>query len=75
VAEVNDVFSRILAHAFAISRDPERASYWLAAAMKRGFINYPFVVEHDPDFSALAGNAVFDELTTRMQQQWEAFAV
>ena len=48
VATAADVFPRIVAQGYALAGMPERALHWLAIAVDRGFINYPFLAHHDP---------------------------
>ena len=43
VATAADVFPRILAQGYALAGMSERALHWLAIAVDRGFINYPFL--------------------------------
>jgi hypothetical protein len=42
LATAADVFPRMIAQGHALARMPEHAIRWLALAVERGFINYPF---------------------------------
>lgn len=68
-----DVFPRFLAHGYAWRGMTEEAMRWLSVAADRGFINYPFVAEHDPAFRHLTADprcqSVFENIRTR----WESF--
>lgn len=61
VATAADMFPRILAQGYALAGMPERALHWLANAVDRGFINYPFLAQHDPFFGTLRGQPQFSE--------------
>ena len=68
VAKAADVFPRILAQGYALARMPERAMRWLAIAVDRGFINYPFLAKHDPVFEGLRMCSAASEHSTQMGQ-------
>jgi thioredoxin-like negative regulator of GroEL len=73
VASATDLFPRILAQGYALAAMPERALYWLAIAIDRGFINYPFLATYDPSFAGLRANPRFRELLDVTRQRWERF--
>ena len=52
---------------------PERALHWLAIAVDRGFINYPFLARHDPFFEGLRGQPRFQKLLETVRDRWEKF--
>jgi TolB-like protein/thioredoxin-like negative regulator of GroEL len=72
-ANATDVFPRFLAHGFALADRPESAIDWLTIAVRRGFINYPFLSEHDPIFRQLRGDDRFDALMEVVRERWESF--
>jgi non-specific serine/threonine protein kinase len=60
-------------HAFAGMRDA--ALDWLANAVNRGFINYPFINEHDPFLENIRGEERFKKLMKQVKYEWENFEV
>ncbi len=56
-----------------LREDGERAVYWLSAATKRGFINYPFLAHHDPFLKKVHAYQPFDQLLQQVRKRWEAF--
>jgi TolB-like protein len=73
VANATDVFPRIIAHGYALVGMSERALHWLAIAINRGFINYPFLTRHDPFFEKLRDHPQFLELMETVRDRWERF--
>ncbi len=73
IVATSDVFPRFIADAYALSGDSERALHWLAIAMDRGFINYPYLSKHNPLLASLHGNEDFDALLQRARKAWESF--
>jgi TolB-like protein/tetratricopeptide (TPR) repeat protein len=58
-------------HAFAGLKD--EALDWLSSAVDRGFINYPFIAEHDPALESIRGEPRFRDITARAKREWEHF--
>jgi tetratricopeptide (TPR) repeat protein len=73
VATAADLFPRMIAQGYAQAAMPERALYWLAIAVDRGFINYPFLAHHDPSFEGLRRHPEFAALMARVRDRWERF--
>jgi non-specific serine/threonine protein kinase len=73
VATATDLFPRLLAHGFALAGMRAPALRWLEIAVARGFINYPFLAEHDPFFASFRQNPAFRELLARVRVRWERF--
>ncbi len=73
LAETTDVFPRILGQACALAGDRERAVHWISIAVDRGFINYPFLAEHDPFLRKLARHPPYIELLELVRRRWQAF--
>ena len=46
---------------------------WLKIAVGRGFVNYPFLVRHDPSYRTLRGRKDFQELMEHVKKEWENF--
>ena len=72
-ASATDLFPRLLAQAFALGGRPSLALPWLRCAIERGFINYPFLAQHDPCFRAMRRDAAFRRLLAVARKRWEAF--
>ena len=64
---------RLLAQGYAMAGVPERAIDWLAIAVDRGFINYPFLARYDPFFESLRGDSRFQQLLDVVRDRWEKF--
>jgi TolB-like protein/thioredoxin-like negative regulator of GroEL len=74
-ANGTDVFPRILAQGYALAGIPERAIDWLGIAVDRGFVNYPFLAQHDPSFESLRSHPRFQQLLEIVRGRWERFEV
>jgi TolB-like protein len=74
-ARTTDLFPRILAQGYALAGLAERATYWLDAAIDRGFINYPYLAHHDPFFQPLRLDSRFIQLLDIVRHRWEQFAI
>jgi TolB-like protein len=70
---VTDVFPRFLAHGYALAGEPERALHWLAIAVDRGFINYPFIARFDPLLQPLRPRPDFQRLLETVRERWRRF--
>ncbi len=69
----SDVFPRLLAYAYARAGMADEAIRWLQIAVDRGFINYPFLAEHDPSTKSLRRDPRFTSLLARVRERWEQF--
>lgn len=68
-----DIFPRLLAQANALAGCDDQAVMWLARAVDFGFINYPYLAQHDPILTRLRGTAAYDTLLEEVRQRWDAF--
>jgi TolB-like protein/thioredoxin-like negative regulator of GroEL len=73
VASAADLFPRMLAEGYALAGKRDRAMHWLAIAVDRGFINHPFLAEHDPFFRDLRHTPPFRDLMSIVRDRWEKF--
>ena len=73
VAKESDVFARFLAEGYAMAGAPERALHWLAIAVERGYINYPFLARYDPCFEPLRTLPQFQQLLEPVRKRWLSF--
>jgi hypothetical protein len=48
----------------------EPALLWLDRAVARGFINYPYLAQHDPFFAGMRDDPAYRDLLARVQAQW-----
>ena len=76
LAEWDEMCSWWLAQSFALIEENEKALYWIEyAALKRGFINYPFFSKIDPFLENIRGEERFKKLMERVKYEWENFEV
>jgi serine/threonine protein kinase len=61
-----------LADGYALLDERDKALHWLRSAVDRGFINYPYLAEHDPYLRSLAGDPEFAALLEQVRQRWQA---
>ena len=73
IAAANDLFPRMLAQAYALAGKVDEALHWLAIAVDRGFINYPYLSEHDVLLTGLKGDARFEKLLADVRARWQSF--
>lgn len=73
LARGSDVFPRFLAQAYALAGAEDEAVQWAGVAVERGFINYPFLAQHDPLLGRLAGTPAYDALLAKVKTAWERF--
>jgi non-specific serine/threonine protein kinase len=71
--DASDVFPRLLAQACAVAGDHDAALHWLDVAVQRGFINYPYLAEHDPLLAPIRDDARFRRLLGEVRTRWERF--
>ena len=72
-AKATDLFPRLLAQGFALAGLPEEALLWLKVAIVNGFINYPFLAQHDPSFERLRSDPRFIHLLENVRDRWMRF--
>jgi TolB-like protein/tetratricopeptide (TPR) repeat protein len=68
-----DLFPRFLAHGYVLVGEPGRAVHWLRIAVDRGFINYPFLAQHDHLLEPLRQRRDFRDLLGTVEERWRAF--
>lgn len=73
VATASDVFARFLAQGYGMAGEPDRAMHWLAIAVDRGFIDYPFLARYDPCFETLRGDSRFQRRLEAVRERWLRF--
>ncbi len=73
LAQTGDMFPRLLSQAYALAGDAPSAIRWMSLSVERGFINYPFLAEHDPLLAPIRAKPEFQALLTDVRQRWESF--
>jgi TolB-like protein/cytochrome c-type biogenesis protein CcmH/NrfG len=68
-----DVLARMLASAYARAGAIQHAIDWIARAVQRGFINYPFLSLIDPTLYNLRNEPQFKKLMEVVRHRWERF--
>ena len=71
MADATDLFPRFLAQGFALMNMDDAAIDWLAVAVDRGFINYPFLAQHDPFFAPFRENPRLARLLETVRERWK----
>jgi TolB-like protein len=66
-------WSYIVADIHALAGLKQEALDWLSNAVDRGFINYPFIAEHDPLLEPLRSEPRFRDIAARAKHEWEHF--
>jgi tetratricopeptide (TPR) repeat protein len=66
-------FSYFVAGLHALAGYREEALDLLSNAVDRGFINYPFIAEHDRLLESIRGEPRFQEILARAKHEWEHF--
>lgn len=74
-AERDVQYSSFLATIFAILEDKKSALDWLENAVNKGFINYPFLSQHDPFLQNIRKEKPFKNLMQGVKYAWEHFDV
>ena len=69
----SDMFPRMLAQGYALAGMQERAMHWLAIAVDGGFINYPYLAQHDPFLASLRSLPEFQRLMETVRDRWNTF--
>ncbi|MGB7063271.1 MAG: protein kinase [Candidatus Zixiibacteriota bacterium] len=68
-------YSSLFADFYALLGHKKEALDWLENAVNRGFINYPFLSEHDPFLENVRSEDRFKKLMERVKHEWENFEV
>jgi serine/threonine protein kinase/tetratricopeptide (TPR) repeat protein len=68
-------YSWEMATGYALIDERDQAIQWLTNATRRGFINYPFLSQHDPLLKNIRREKRFTELMEEVRSEWEQFEV
>jgi tetratricopeptide (TPR) repeat protein len=69
----DDIFSWWSADCFALVGENEAALGCVERAVEFGFINYPFLSQHEPFLTGIRGEPRFESLMERVRVAWNAF--
>ena len=72
-AASDDIFSWWSADCFALVGETNAALDYVESAVRLGFINYPFLAEHEPFLSSVRGDPRFGRLMESVRSAWAAF--
>jgi len=68
-------FSYLIASLHALAGLRTEALDLMSNAVDRGFINYPFISQHDPLIESIRGEPRFQKILTKAKYEWEHFDV
>jgi len=71
VAEWDMYHAWNLAECYALVDQDDKALYWLARAISRGFLNYPLVASLDPFLARVRPHPLFASIEKDVKKQWE----
>ncbi|MFC2142316.1 protein kinase, partial [Acidobacteriota bacterium] len=71
----DEIFAIWMAEFYALIREKETAIDWLEYGINWGFINFPFLNEHNPFLESIRGEPCFKKLMERVKYEWENFEV
>ena len=60
-----------MAEGLALLDEKDEAFDWLEHAVGKGFINYPFLAQHDPFLTNLRKDKKFSKLMEKVKAEWE----
>jgi non-specific serine/threonine protein kinase len=75
LARDDEVLPIWVAESYALLGETSAAIEWIENAVNWGFINYPFLTEHDPFLASIRGEERFKKLMERVKYEWEHFEV
>jgi tetratricopeptide (TPR) repeat protein len=75
MAREDEMYPLWMAESYALVGELDEAVSWLDHGREWGFINYPFLQEHDPFLKNLRRNPRFKTLMERVKHEWEHFEV
>jgi non-specific serine/threonine protein kinase len=68
-------YSMFMVDIYVLLGENEKAFGWLEHAVSIGYINYPFLNEHDPFLANIRNEPRFKKLMERVKYEWEHFEV
>jgi serine/threonine protein kinase/tetratricopeptide (TPR) repeat protein len=64
-----------LSEVYALAGDYDEAFRWLERAVRRGYLDYPFLASVDPLYEGFRADERFVRLMSDVQRRWQAFEV
>jgi hypothetical protein len=68
----NEFAAMFTADAYAAIGCPDLAIRWVRNAVEHGFINHPFLAEHDPFLASVRAEPAFQDLLAETKGRWES---
>ena len=68
----NEFAAMFTADAYALIDRRDDSIHWVRKAVEHGFINYPFLAEHDPFLCDVRDEPGFKQLLAEVKPRWEA---
>jgi serine/threonine protein kinase len=68
-----EYWSWVMAECYMLIDEHEQALDWLATAIDRGFINYPFLSQYDKGLTKLHGDPRFEALMQKAKSEFDRF--
>jgi eukaryotic-like serine/threonine-protein kinase len=68
-------YSAVVADCYALLGSKDESLDWLENAVNHGFVNYPFLSQHDSMLENIRGEERFKKLMERVKYEWEHFEV
>ncbi len=73
LANTSDIIPRLLSQAYALCGQTGLAIVWLGRAVERGFINYPYLANHDQLLASIRDEPGFQVILRDVEKRWEQF--
>ncbi len=73
LAYTSDIIPRLLSQAYALLGQAGLSIAWLGKAVERGFINYPYMANHDPLWASVRDEPGFQVILRDVEKRWEQF--
>lgn len=73
LANTSDIVPRLLSQAYSLLGKPGLSIAWLSKAVERGFINYPYMANHDPLWAPVRDEPGFQVILRDARSRWELF--
>ena len=70
-----EYWSWVMSNCYALIDERDQALDWLEIAISRGFINYPFLSQHDKLLAKLHGHPRFEALMQKAKYEFDRFDV
>jgi len=70
-----EYWSWVMSNCYALIDELDQALDWLEIAISRGFINYPFLSQHDKLLAKLHGHPRFEALMQKAKYEFDRFDV